>query len=1047
MVNKSGQLKTTRELFVGPAGCGKSERLLEIFEERLKVEDPLHPQSYFIVPSREHAERVINRLIIRGLPGFFSERVTTLDDLIEKSFEIPNPPAASNLTKIAIVRRLLADDCGAYFESVRDKPGFLSLILDLLSELKDSCWTPLSFRQEMNRLKKLEPDAATKYEALAGIFERYESALQQLGLRDRRDTLALFRARQKVEGVKPLYFHTLCLDGFFDFTPLQADSVSELASAAENFFAALTWDAAHANAFEPVTDTKKMFERLGFALHDLSSDLPRFQSSDLAHISANLFSSQTTATDAVKDPKPRRFEGALDRFEAPDAEVETEMIARRILNWVREEGCRFSDMAILLRSVRPYRAILETVFRRFGIPIEIHERERLSESEWIHTAARLVRIFKEDWKKDDWIGFLRSSFVTQVARKQKEDHVLYAFESDMRKKGVRSGFENWKKAFEPVLGGEKESEENQEEWFPFFIKLETQWRKAKTASEWVRSFKQMLDQEFGMLAFLTENAPAAQAAAPARFEKILGEMERASENEATRSDSFDQFAEDFLRLVELDLFSLPHLNQNAVQVYDASLARQKEYQVVFVAGLAEKQFPLQVREDALLSDWERRLIQKKPYGLAERKSRQQLEKYLFYLAVTRARKHICLSYARRDEEGNPALPSFYLEELSALFEKGIRPTIKKDTQPYPAISEIVTASDLRRASIGALFNPWESTKPDETVLAALLKLALADAQTRFDLNKALAGDEALIGDARILSRAAFQLKAPSPTRLEAYTKCSYRYFSEKILKLQETEEDTRARNQGIIMHGVLEDFFKSTWRAIVPDQLELWVDQSMESWIQKTPLDLAPYQTFLAKAEIKKILMRFIQYEMERLEKTAFQPRYFEYEIPKDKPVVIESGKIKFSLQGKVDRVDVDNENKKFVISDYKRAHSFEKKSLEDGTSLQLPLYLLAVQKLLGLNPAGGQLLNMKAMKATGFYSEAATEAKKKLSDKEFNEILERALRYSARSLEELKAGKIAVEPRDCRDGCGYVSVCRIEKWKLPEIAEKIRKEDKRLGF
>ena len=55
------KLNSARQLFVGPAGCGKSEQLLKIFEERLAVENPLDPQSYFIVPSREHAERVIKR--------------------------------------------------------------------------------------------------------------------------------------------------------------------------------------------------------------------------------------------------------------------------------------------------------------------------------------------------------------------------------------------------------------------------------------------------------------------------------------------------------------------------------------------------------------------------------------------------------------------------------------------------------------------------------------------------------------------------------------------------------------------------------------------------------------------------------------------------------------------------------------------------------------------------------------------------------------------------------------------------------------------------
>ncbi len=1077
----------SRVLFVGPAGCGKSEQLLKIFEERLAVENPLDPQSYFIVPSREHAERVIKRLIIRGSPGFFSSRVTTLDDLIEQSFEVPNPPAASNLTKIAIVRQLLNEDCGAYFEKIRGQPGFLNLVLNFLSELKDSCWTSQAFRLEMSRLKKLEPDAAIKYEALAGIYERYETALQQLGLRDKRDTLILYRSRS-APSARTLSFHTLCLDGFFDFTPVQMESVAELAKAAEYFSAALTWDAAHASVFEPVTATKKMFEALGFQIQNTGKDLPRFTHLDLAHISQNLFR---------VDAKVKKFENGIDWFEAPDTEAEAEMIARRILHWINEKSCRPSDIAVLLRSVRPYRAIFETVFRRFNIPFEIHERERLSDSEWIQTAARLVRIFRESWKKEDWMGFLRSSFVVKIAEQQKEDRLLHAFETRLRKKGVREGVENWNKAFSET-GGKEADDEAMRGIFLFFTKTETEWRAAKTTAEWTRIFKHLLFREFGMLEFLKADGrsssrlefpaeiaslPAvarndqqgekgarndgslrggkadeaifhsqssflgAESAAPARFEKILEEMERAAERDAGEQ-AFEKFADDFLHLVELDLFSLPHLNQNTVQIYDVSLARQKEYEVVFVAGMAEKQFPLQVREDALLSDWERRLIQAKPYGLPERKARQQLEKYLFYLAVTRARRHVCLSHARRDEEGKPILPSFYLEEASGLFEGGLKPQIKKDTQPYPAFNEILTDSDLRRASVGALFNPWENPQPDETVLAALLRLALNDRGMRSDLRKALAGNEAKLADERILARDVFRPAAPSPTRLEAYGKCAYQYFSERVLKLQMTEEDTRARDQGKIMHGVLEDFFKGPWQKVVETELENLIDQSIEKWMSIETLDLGPYQTNLAYIEMKNILMRFIPFEIERLRKSAFLPRYFEWSVTADdnKPTEIEWGGIKLGLKGFVDRLDVDAENKHAIVSDYKRAKSFKAGTLEDGTALQLPLYLLAAKKVLGLEPAGGQLLNLKEGKAGGFYTEQA-QVKKHLGQEEFDAVLTRAMRFSRRYLDELASGRIAVQPRDCRKGCGYVSVCRIEKWKLPEIAEKIRAEDKKLGF
>lgn len=1029
-----------RKLFIGPAGCGKSEQLLKAFEERLSVENPLDPNSYFIVPSKEHAERIIKLLIIRGSPGFFSNRVTTLDDLIEQCFEVPNPPAVSNLSKIAIVRRILSEEGEGYFGKIYDKPGFLNLILNFLNELKDFCWTPEAFRLEMGRLKKLEPEAALKYEALAGIYERYEEALRELGLRDRRDTLAIFQARKAAsDKMKPLHFHTLCLDGFFDFTPVQMEAVSELANASEYFFAALTWDKEHASIFEPVTATKKMFDALGFEVCLPEQKLPRFHNQDLAHLSRNLFSI------SGKTKKP---EGGLDWFQAPDLETEAEMIARRILFWMSEKNCRPGSIAVLLRSVRPYRAVFEAVFRRFGIPVEIHERERLSESEWIQTSARLVRLFKEDWKKEDWLGFLRSSFVTRVAGELKDDRKLHSFEASLRRKGILSGAESWKKAAENIPEGQDISDEVLSLWFSSFSKIESEWKSAKTTVEWTRFFKQLLFENFGMLEFLSSSAVKMQssAAAPARFEKILEEMERSADRGAD-SGSFEKFSDDFLRLVELDLFSLPNLNQNAVQIYDVSLARQKEYEVVFVAGLAEKQFPLQVREDALLSDWERRLIQKKPYGLPERKARQQLEKYLFYIAVTRARQHVCLSHARRDEEGKPVLPSFYLEELTECFEGAISPSIKKDTQPYPSFSEILNISDLKRSSIGALFNPWENPRPDEVVLEALLKHAFSQPEARSDLRKALAEDKAQLLDERLLKRDIFHPSAPSPTRLEAYAKCSYRYFSEKILKLQETEEDTRARNQGIIMHGVLEDFFKGPWKEINQTGLEAWIDSAMDRWILTNPLDLGPYQTSLARVEIKNILLRFIRFEIERLESSSFQPRYFEYEIPKDKPVLLKAGETTFSLQGKIDRIDIDPSGEHFMISDYKRARSFEKASLEEGTSLQLPLYLLAVQKLLGLKPAGAQLLNMKDLKASGFYSKQVVEARKKLSEEEFDAILRRAAQFSFRYLKDLAAGKIAVEPRDCMKGCGYASLCRIEKWKLPEIAEKIREEDKKLGF
>lgn len=1042
----------SRQLFVGPAGCGKSEKLLQLFEERLALENPLDPLSYFIVPSQEHAERVIKILILRGSAGFFSNRITTLDDLIEKAFEVPNPPAASNLTKIAIVRRLLAENSSTYFEAIHDKPGFLNLILNLITELKDHCWSAENLRKEMARLKKLEPDSALKYEALADIYERYNAALRQLGLRDRRDTLGIYLEQKKAKNLKPLSFHTLCFDGFFDFTPLQKECVAELVALSQKSAAALTWDLSRAGVFEPVSVTQKMFIEMGFVPVATESALPRFFVPGLEHISRNLFSASSVPVACAEE--------VIDWFEAPDPETEAEMIARRILTFISEKQFRPSQIAILCRSVRAHRALFEAVLRRFDIPFHVHERERLSESEWIQTAARLVRLFREDWKKDDFLGFLRSSFVLRFGAAAKDERALHAFEGWCWRKGVRAGAGSWKTALEPENQKPDPGEAAARELLNVFSVLETEWRKAQTTGAWTVFFKRILYRDFGMLECLQEQSGDAgfqhEFHAPARFEKILDEMERASDGQKSAQTGFDQFADDFLRLVDLDLFSLPYLNQNAVQIYDVSLARQKEYDVVFVAGLAEKEFPQMVREEALLSDWERRLIRGSEsgsagglpsYGLPERKARQQLEKYLFYLAMTRARRHLCVSHARRDSEGKPVLRSFYLEELAACFQKGFKPFIKKDTQPYPLPEEIRTRQDLRLSTIGILFNPWECL-PEESFLKVLLDEAWQEPAARVSLRKALGEDMAKLVSGQILERPPFHLSAPSPTRLESFARCSYRYFAERILKLQVTEEDTRARNQGSIMHGVLEDFFKSPWRSLKEEEVELRIDELLKTWAPQYPLDLGPYQKDLALFEMKTILSRFLKHELERLQNTPFQPRHFEYEIPKDQPITLESGNVRIKLQGKIDRIDVDEAGGSFVISDYKRSKNFKKSELEKGTSLQLPLYLLAVAKILNLKPLGGQLLNLKEAKSpTGFYHQSIEGPRDKMSDGEFNQVLDRALRFSARYLDELEQGKIAVAPRDCADNCSFSPLCRIEKWKLPEIAEKIRAEDKKLGF
>src|SRR6185369_12709584 len=102
----------------------------------------------------------------------------------------------------------------------------------------------------------------------------------------------------------------------------------------------------------------------------------------------------------------------------------------------------------------------------------------------------------------------------------------------------------------------------------------------------------------------------------------------------------------------------------AVFVACAPDARGCAFDVVFVAGLAERIFPRKITEDPILLDESRRVLSA---GLTTQPDRVAAERLALRLAVGAARERAFLSYPRLDtQQGRPRVPSFYtLEALRA----------------------------------------------------------------------------------------------------------------------------------------------------------------------------------------------------------------------------------------------------------------------------------------------------------------------------------------------------------------------------------------------
>ncbi len=1092
----------SKTLLIGPAGCGKTHELLNSFGAALSsAADPLAADLFFVVPSAEHTERVVSLLIQRGLKGFFHKRVTTLSRLAGDIFCVNDIPVASSLARTMIIRDLIRENAWDYFEGVCGQPGFPGLMAQFIAELKESCISPEIFRERMNVLKGFEPAYGTKYEALADFYEQYEDRLKAQGLRDSQDALGLFRERkrgqapfsdEKKKVPDPLpRFKAIWIDGFFDFSNLQLEYLRELSAITEQITITLTKEEGQEReeAFEAVSQTQRDLEKLGFKVQLMKPRSYRTQKPSLLFLQKNLF--KGTETKKGSDPffceKGVRPPEDIVILDAIGTEGEIELIARQIHKLYATGDYRYSDFSVLFRQIRHYAPVIAAVFARYGIPAEIHERDRLKFSSWITAAASLLSIFRNDWTREDVFAFLKSGYVRCLGKDEtKDEEWLAELEQKSFVAGVagtrlntnqfpsgnwggpdrHSSKENKSQGREVWLTdwnledeeGLADFNQKKKETFKVLVELEDRFRTAKTAEDHARIFKRAVYGTFGILEVSDRYTSFTRrdAACVRRFEALLEEVQSYFLRAKLPEISFENFTDHFLGLVELDVYSLHERDKNRVQVYDVSLARQKEYRVVFVAGLLEKVFPMQVREDPLLSDWERKLMNGgMEHPLAECLPRQDIERFFFYVAVTRAKERLYLSCPHLDFEGKESLPSFYLEEVKDLFQ-GQVPVIRQDlSRPFPAIGEAITRRELEAAVVGALRNAGSLALDLSKVLAQLS----GDSASRERLLSALTPVEAKILDEKILKGGYFEIPETSPTRLETYAKCPFRYFSDKVLKLKEVGGDIRAMQKGSILHHVLQQYFDPKQKKNSKEALEEFIRREMEEGFKQHPmLWTEPYEEALDRRELFRMLSNFLSYETERLQSSSFKPCHVEYSFgdsgKEDSPALeIEGEGKRIKLRGRVDRIDTDAGQKFAVVMDYKRSSKFRAANLELGTALQLPLYLLAAQKHLGLTPLGAEIYSIRDHKRSGFYCEGLAEAFEKefssrsyLPDEVFQKTLDRALLFVRKFMKEIAASEIPVRPRDCESFCPYDTVCRIEKWKLPIILEEIKEEDRKRG-
>ncbi len=418
-------------------------------------------------------------------------------------------------------------------------------------------------------------------------------------------------------------------------------------------------------------------------------------------------------------------------------------------------------------------------------------------------------------------------------------------------------------------------------------------------------------------------------------------------------------------------------------------ARGMSFDTVFVPGLVEKAFPKKVLEDPLFLDDARRAVSPE---LATNTDRGGDERLMLRVATGAAENLIVYSYPRIDADaGRPRTPSFYgLEVLRVA--TGKLPT-------YESLKRLADTSS--RARLGwpapdAREDAIDDAEHDLAVLAALLgedesknvgaarfllgenphlRRSLYARAYRWRKGKYIAQDglvdvpagssARLALDAQALSQRSF-----SPTALQNFAACPYRFYLSALLKLAKREEPspleeldplqrgtlvhetqfallTRLRDEGLlpVREGTL-----ARAQTVLEETLRLVSDLHEDKLCPAIP---RVWEDGLAhvRADLREWLRRMV-------DEHEWVPSHFELSFGltehddgrdaasvKD-PVALDAGLL---LRGSIDLVETRASDGALRATDHKtgKVRAEQGSVVSGGEILQPVLYALAVEKIL----------------------------------------------------------------------------------------------------
>ncbi len=716
----------------------------------------------------------------------------------------------------------------------------------------------------------------------------------------------------------------------------------------------------------------------------------------------NAFDGLHNLYSMVKADLSNQKSGGIDLFVAKSIEQEISQVAFSIRNKLKN-GARYRDFAVACVDASLISTV-ERIFASFGMPVFCDTARSMLSQPAVELIISALDACRNHYQSQ--ISDYLSNYLCPLPFDDCERLRLLISELGLTNKEVIEGCDR-------INQDAKEQLDRLREGLKPLLKLKARLEECNGAGDFAAAvWEFMMGTEVSQkLSMLINRCRANNMLAEAdEYKQVWDNMVAQLEQINMLMAKNDQEADVDLYIDMLkrgfesqDCFVLPS-TVDLITVGDPERSRFDGIKELYVVGAADGYFPAVASGEGLLSPGELKYINREDKVLTPDMGDSSVRSLFRLFSTLLAPSKLHISYSLK--KGRVAQEAGHLLKL-----------IKE----VCVVDEVLTSpKDIELASVSGATEHIASCKgaldaDAWAALQALKKVGSYDKNSFEFLSDVPTDAKALYGDTPI-----------SMSKLETQAKCPLKNLLTGGLRLKENKTyDSDSADIGEIMHYTLEHSVAELMQIEEKKDIDAAIPDVVRKNLYtaaRTIHDGVMQHTARAKLLCDRLNKSVTDACFEIMDDVdVFRPYAYEVSFGMEgkKPIRVETANGSVKLRGKIDRVDMTADKALLRIVDYKSSeHKINRDSITAGTTLQLPLYMLAMEQQTG---AEGVAMYYRNCFVRGNVCGITCHEsdKKAISKQEFRDLLEQSKLTAVRLAADMLAGSSVCASAGSRIGQG----------------------------